>query len=137
VVDVTGNAAAAMPTNTSLCLQLILTNEVYRATARCSAVTPTLSAHSASRVWTALVNTNERTNNNMELSVISDFRREVAENGALLDCYAAIVLISYRRFGTAYRSILRSRPKRRQEITTTDPVTTQDSAALNTEISPS
>jgi len=129
VVDVTGNAAAAMPTNTSLCLQWILTDEVYRATARCSAVTPTLSVHlglySACRVWTALVKTNERTNNNnMELSVISGFRLEVHDNCCLEGCYAA----SSANFLQTFRDNLSlpssgSRPKRRQEITNTGPVT--------------
>ena len=150
MVDVTGNAAAAMPTNTSSCLQLILTDEVYRATARCSAVTPTLSSALGPTQRMSCLDstgqhkrTNERTdkqtnNNNRELSVISDFRREVVENRALLGCYAA----SSDNFLPTFRDNLSlpssgSGPKRRQEITTTGPVTTQESAAFNTELSPS
>jgi len=36
--------------------------------------------------------------------VISGFRREVAENRALLVITQQVVVISYRRFETAYRS---------------------------------
>ena len=68
--------------------------------------TPTLSAHlglhSSCRVWTALINTNKQTNkqtnnNNTELSVISVFPREVAENRAvdtvaLVQVYLSVLL---------------------------------------------
>ena len=39
----------------------------------------------------------------MVLSVISGFRREDDANCALLGCYTASSVITYRRFGTAYR----------------------------------
>jgi hypothetical protein len=38
--------------------------------------------------------------------VISDFRRDVDEIGALLGYYAALVVVLYRRFGTTYRFLL-------------------------------
>jgi len=37
-------------------------------------------------------------------SWISGFHREVAEKYVFLSCYAAVMIISYRRFGTNYRS---------------------------------
>jgi hypothetical protein len=42
--------------------------------------------------------------NNILVCVISNFCRDVNEICALLGCYAAIVVIPYRRFGTTYSS---------------------------------
>ena len=49
--------------------------------------------------------------NNILVCVVSNFCREVDEIWALLGCYAAIVVITYRRFGTTCSSHLQGSRK--------------------------